>query len=352
MASDMVERYVRDAWYVCARSGDVHAGAPFAISVLNQPMVIWRGEDGTCHALEDRCVHRLAPLSLGRCEGSNLRCMYHGLLYAPDGKVLEIPGQDVVPARARVRSWPTVDRHDWIWVWMGDPQLADAAMIPPAVGNGQGYLLGSGQMDYLAEARLINDNLLDFSHLSFVHASSFDAGPEFAACQPSVTLLERGVRVDRWIRNTHGAAARKSNVPVDSWQSYQFLVPGILLMWSANFPCGTADALGSASPAPDQALSGLNFTSQAVTPMTGKTARYFYSWGPHERHGGEEQRDRMMEMAGRAFGEDRTMIEAQQRVIDATPDPRIMPTKHDKAITLYNGLVKRLIDLQGVADDL
>ncbi len=335
--------YARNAWYVAAWCCDLDVATPFAVSILGEPLVIWRSESGALHALEDRCVHRLAPLSLGRCEGERLRCLYHGLLFDPDGRVAEIPGQDLLPAQAKVRAYPVVDRHDWIWVWMGDPTLADAVLIPPAVGISEpDWVLGHGQLDYAAEARLICDNLLDFSHLTYVHAASFGAGAEFAEHQPKIAMLERGVRVTRWLPNPVGSPRNPHDVPMEAYQAYDFLVPGVLLMWSGNYTLGTSAQLGAEAPAMEDAVSGLNFTSQAVTPLGDGTARYFFSWGPHVRDGDAAKRDMMMAMAGQAFAEDKMMIEAQQRVIAATPDPRIMPTAHDKGVTLYNRLVEKL----------
>ena len=335
--------YVRNAWYVAGWSHELEAAKPFAVSILDEPIVLYRSESGRMVALEDRCVHRLAPLSLGRCEGDRLRCMYHGLLYDPDGKVSEIPGQDLVPKHARVKSYPIADRHDWIWVWMGDPALADEAQIPPAVGlSDPDYILGHGHLDYAAEARLINDNLLDFSHLSYVHANSFGAGPEFAETRPHLETLERGVRFSRWVTGTRGPNARKSDAPVDSFMTYDFLVPGVLLMWNGQYPEGTAAALGFAQPDFSAAIGGVTFTSQAVTPLTAKTSRYFFSWGPHRNHGDASLRDTLMGIAAMAFGEDKTMIEAQQKVIDRTPEPRIMPTAHDKGVTIFTRLVERM----------
>lgn len=339
--------YVRNAWYVAAWSRDLEVAKPFATSILGEPIVLWTSETGQLAALEDRCVHRLAPLSLGRCEGPHLRCMYHGLMFASDGQVVEIPGQDIVPAQARVRAYPVIDRHDWIWIWMGEAGLADPALIPPAIGlSDPDWILGHGQLDYAAEARLICDNLLDFSHLTFVHAASFGAGSEFAAHPPKITPLDRGVRVTRWLPNPAGSPRNPSDVAMESYQSYDFLIPGILLMWSGNYPLGTAGRLGAEAPALADAVSGLNFTSQAVTPMAAQTSRYFFSWGPHVRDGDLAKRDAMMTMAGAAFAEDKRMIEAQQRVIAATPDPRIMPIAHDKGITLYNRLVEKLATSQ------
>ena len=338
-------KWVRNAWYVAGWSHELAAGRIEARTVIEQPLALYRRGDGSVVVLEDRCCHRFAPLSMGRLEQDDLRCMYHGLLFDAGGKVAQIPGQDLVPARARVRAYPVVVRHSWIWVWMGDVEAADPALIPPAVGfDDPDYILGCGFLDYQAEARLINDNLLDFSHLTYVHAASFGAGPEFAASQPKVTPLERGVRVERWLENTHGSGNRKSEQLIDGWSSYDFLLPGVLLMWSANYPAGTAKRLNYAPPPMVEAIAGLNFTSQAVTPLTDKTSRYFFSWGPHRKFGDEAMRDHMMGIAGMAFAEDKAMIEAQQKVIDTTPAQDVMPTAHDRGVTLFNRLVEKLAD--------
>jgi len=334
--------YVRNAWYVASWEQDLAVEKPQSITILDEPIVMYRAATGRLVALEDRCVHRLAPLSLGRCEGEALRCMYHGLLFNPEGKVIEIPGQDLVPQQAQVRRYPVVERHSWIWIWMGDADRADERLIPPAVGfDDPDYILGRGQLDYLAEARLINDNLLDFSHLTYVHANSFGASDTWARSLPRIIPLERGVRFERWMPAERSVRTQATE-PMDRWQAYDFLLPGVLLMTGGNFPLGTAERLNNAAPDLDEAINGRNFTSQAVTPMTGKTSRYFFSWGPHRAHGDEAFRDTLMGIAAMAFDEDKTMIEAQQRVIDATPDPRIMPTAADKGVTLFNRLVERL----------
>ena len=180
----------------------------------------------------------------------------------------EIPGQDLVPKHAQVKAYAVADRHDWIWVWMGDPAGADEALIPPAVGlSDPDYILGHGQLDYAAEARLINDNLLDFSHLSYVHANSFGAGPEFAQSLPKLEPLERGVRYSRSMTDTMGQSSRKSDEPIDSYMTYDFLIPGVLLMWSGNHERGTAKKLDFAPPRLEDARAGVTFTSQAVTPV-------------------------------------------------------------------------------------
>jgi vanillate O-demethylase monooxygenase subunit len=124
--------------------------------------------------------------------------------------------------------------------------------------------------------------------------------------------------------------------------TYDFLIPGVLLMWSGSFKLGTAAASDYERPDYSQAIRGVTFTSQAVTSLGDRSARYFFSWGPHRRHGDEALRDLLMKLAGQAFGEDKTMIEAQQRIIDRTPHPVVMPTAHDRGVTIFNRLVARL----------
>ena len=121
---------LRNAWYVAAWASEVPADKLLARTILNVPVVLWRDTTGTVTAFEDRCCHRGAPLSKGRLEGDQLRCMYHGLLFNTEGHCVEIPGQDRIPPQAKVRTFPIVEKHQWIWIWVGDASLADPCQIP------------------------------------------------------------------------------------------------------------------------------------------------------------------------------------------------------------------------------
>lgn len=337
--------FVRNAWYVAGWAQDLEDGKPLSMTILEEPIVIYRAAgSGRIVALEDRCVHRLAPLSLGRCEGDSIRCMYHGLLFDPEGKVREIPGQDLIPAKAKVRSYPIVQKHSWLWVWMGDAERADETLIPPVIGyDNPDWIMGCGWQDWEAEAHLVNDNLLDFSHIPFVHENSFGGGPVLADSHPKLTVLERGLRLDRWTVNSPGPIGSAGDVLMDHWLTYDFIVPGVLLLYSGLYPVGTAEACNFERPDYDKAVASVTFTSQAVTPMTARKTRYFYTWGPHKDHGDEALRDMLIGVQAAAFVEDKIMIEGQQRIIDMTADPQVMPTAHDRAVTLYNRLVERLV---------
>lgn len=335
---------IRNCWYVAGWSYQFTAETPVQRMLLGEPVVIWRPSDGPIIAMEDRCVHRLAPLSAGRIEGNQIRCMYHGLRFDAAGRCTHIPGQETIPASAKVRTYPVVERNDWVWVWMGDPEKADPSRIAPSKAlDDPRWVLKTGELHYQAHYELINDNLLDLTHLAYVHATSFGAGPAWAESRPKVEPIAEGVRSSRWIVDTApvpplGKAAHHELV--DIWTSYDFVLPGVFLLYTAIFPTGTAKRCGNAPPQDDVPTLFANFTSQAVTPTSETTTTYYYSWGPAAEHGDESMAQMMIDVATGAFLEDKIMIEAQQRIIDSAPAARPMPTSADKAITLFTRLMR------------
>lgn len=334
--------YVRNIWYVAAWADDLVAGKLQSVTILDEPIVLWRDDAGHVHALEDRCVHRLAPLSLGRCEGGNLRCMYHGLLFNTDGQVVELPGLDVIPSSARVRKYPVVEQDSWIWIWTGEADRADATVIPRVFGvDHPDYVLRRGVLDYKAEARLISDNLTDFSHLSYVHSKSFAANEDFAKAKALVTRIDGGVRIQRWATNQPPAGQPDSPIRLDVYLTYDYLVPGILRLNTTLYPPGTIARTGEVEPDESQAILQM-YSAQAVTPMRAKETRYFFSNGSRAP-ADEAQIAELWDITLMAFAEDNVIIEGQQRIIDLDPTRPIMPVPNDKATVLYNRLVDRLV---------
>src|SRR5438552_3769362 len=127
--------FLRNCWYVAGWTHHFPEDGLVTRTILGDPIVLYRKRDGGIVALENRCCHRLAPLSRGRKEGDDLRCMYHGLKFAPSGKCIEVPQQDIIPSTALVRSYPVVEQDCWVWIWMGEPALADRALIPGALNH-------------------------------------------------------------------------------------------------------------------------------------------------------------------------------------------------------------------------
>ena len=113
--------FLKNCWYVAAWDHELIDGTKLARTILEKPVVIYQGESGQVVALADRCCHRGAPLSMGRIEGDCIRCMYHGMKFEPSGKCIQIPGQDTIPPKLGVRSYPVVAHDHLVWIWMGTP---------------------------------------------------------------------------------------------------------------------------------------------------------------------------------------------------------------------------------------
>ncbi|MBV8337898.1 MAG: aromatic ring-hydroxylating dioxygenase subunit alpha [Alphaproteobacteria bacterium] len=339
--------FLRNCWYVAGWSHQFATDRPVARTMLGEPIVLYRKDDGGIAALEDRCCHRLAPLSKGRIEGDDLRCMYHGLKFAPSGRCVEIPGQRMVPPRARVRAYPAVEQDCWVWLWMGDPALADTALIPRALNHGDpDWWMQTGQLAYAANYQLINDNLLDLAHLSYVHENTLGrSSMSWAESKPTVTPIPRGLRIARWVVNN--PRPRYLTVPggashIDMWASHDYMVPGIFLLGTRTYPVGTAAVRGMQAPDPDAAPLTTT-TSQAVTPIDEQHTIYYYSGCLPRRLASEEDSRQQFALFERAFAEDNAMIEAQERVIARTPQPRMLWIRADRALNQFRGLMDELM---------
>ena len=340
--------FLHNCWYVAGWSHHFPSDRPLAKTLLGEPVVIYRKGDGVVVALEDRCCHRLAPLSKGRCEGDDLRCMYHGLKFAPSGRCVEIPGQSVVPPQARVRAYPAVEQDCWVWLWMGDPSLADPGLIPRALKHGDpDWLMQTGELAYEANYQLINDNLLDLSHLSYVHANTLGRNSmSWGESRPTVTPLPRGLRIARWVLDNPRPSYLKAaagETRVDMWASYDYMVPGVFLLHTKSYPAGTAVAGGMQAPSGEPLWVSL--TSQAVTPINERQTIYYYSGCLSRGFATEDDSRRQMALFEQAFAEDNAMIEAQQRVIASTPaaEARMLGTRSDHALNRFRRLMAELM---------
>lgn len=185
--------FLRNCWYVAAYSGEV-AQEPLARTLLGEPVLLYRTGAGKPVALEDRCCHRNLPLSMGKREGDAIRCGYHGLKFDARGACVEIPGQKEIPPDARVKAFPLVERWNFVWIWMGDPKKVDDALLPdwrclddPKLTN----ILGNGgkPLPMKCNWELNNDNLLDLTHVVYVHADTLGgAGSTAFRSRPSGSI--------------------------------------------------------------------------------------------------------------------------------------------------------------------
>jgi phenylpropionate dioxygenase-like ring-hydroxylating dioxygenase large terminal subunit len=339
--------FIRNLWYVAAWSHELGAAAPIGRVILGEPVVLYRRGDGAPVAFEDRCPHRFAPLSLGRIEGDDLRCGYHGLRFGSDGACKEMPAR-AAPPRLALRTFPVVEKWSWLWVWMGDPARADAARIPDAFGLADPrWTMRADAMDYDASWELLNDNLCDLSHLDFSHATTLGAASSVSWSRetPRISELEDGLSIERWYPDSRlapGSATR-----VDALNRYRYRLPGIFVMTTEWYPLGAAERCDYG--APREAPLSSRVDQQAVTPVSETRTRYFYAAGVAAENAKPALLEGIFAVVNAAFAEDKRIVEGQQRIRDLTPPGRRMaPSPHDAAPLAFRRLVqKRLAEEQG-----
>jgi phenylpropionate dioxygenase-like ring-hydroxylating dioxygenase large terminal subunit len=337
--------YVRNCWYAAAWNHEI-SETPLARTLLDEPVVLYRTEDGTPVALEDRCCHRSLPLSMGRLVGDDLQCGYHGLRFAPDGSCIEVPGQSLVPPGAAIRSYPVVERNQWIWIWMGDAADADPALLPDWwwMDHPDWAVVKGDPPFYIpCDYRLVTDNLLDLLHVAYVHESSIgtDAVADFPI---TVDRDEDMVRMTRWVLDSPPAPLYKRlggfTGNVDRWQISEAHVPTHIDVYVGSAVAGTGAQEGNRD-------HGIEFHNlNTMTPETATTTHYFYA---HARSFaiGDAEVDQTYAQGFRAvFQEDVDILGAQQANLDRHPGASYIDINTDgPGLTL-----RRMIDQRIAAE--
>jgi len=235
--------FVRDQWYVAAYGSEVGRDL-LARTILGEPIVFYRTEAGQVAALADRCVHRRYPLSRSRLDGDRIVCGYHGFTYEPSGSCVFVPGQSRIPRTARVPSYPVVEQDSFVWVWIGDPDRADAALIPRAPWLADpGYTTVRGMEPLAARYELLVDNLMDLSHETYLHGG-YIGTPEVANT-PITTEVDEQRGIIFVSRHMDDAAcppfyATSTGIEgrITRWQDIEYHPPCLYLLHSRIAPVG------------------------------------------------------------------------------------------------------------------
>jgi len=308
--------FPRNFWYVAAWDDEVRRQELFRRTICNEPIVFYRREDGRPVALEDRCCHRHMPLSHGKIRGDNVECPYHGLLYDPSGTCIRIPSQKTIPPEARVRSYPVVERYHWVWIWMGDPALADPGKIEDFHWMDDPDWRAKGErLDLKGNYQLLVDNLLDLTHLQFVHPTTL--GTDAIAGSPIKTEREGDlVRVTRWMLDGppppffEKAGGFKPDDRIDRWQIIEFTPPAFVRLDVGGARAGTGAMEGDRSHG--VSMRNLN----AITPETETTTHYFWAQAHNFNLDDPTVTDLLYRQVHTAFLEDLFVIGEQQKNLD------------------------------------
>ena len=339
---------VRNAWYVAGWSREIDDELR-RFDILGDPILIYRRKDGTVAAMEDRCPHRLLPLSNGKRIGDTVQCGYHGMTFGSDGKCTRIPGQDKIPASACVETYPIEERHNIVWIWMGDAEKANPEDIfdlpqftDPAWYGHQGDALHL-ESNYLNVA----ENLVDPAHVSFVHPttlgnSASENVPVHVSTEGETIVAWRWIRDSEPIGFFKGFGNFKGNV--DRWHYYNL-----------HLPCTAVIDFGSADTedqiAEDDRDSGNRIL--ALHFMTPVNENYTIDRWMHLRNtavdveGASEQMDAMFRVA---FAEDKEILEAVHAEEQRPSKRRPIRIAIDRGPMVYRKRISEMLEQERTLD--
>ncbi|KJL47324.1 Toluene-4-sulfonate monooxygenase system iron-sulfur subunit TsaM1 [Microbacterium hydrocarbonoxydans] len=341
--------YPRDAWYVAAWDYEVTRN-PMARTIAGRPLALYRTQDGTPVALADACWHRLAPLSMGKVIGDDLQCPYHGIRYNKTGRCTSMPAQETINPSATVPSFPVVDRYRYVWVWVGDPAIADPALIPDMSQMTDPEWTGDGELIHAdCNYQLVLDNLMDLTHEEFVHSSSIGQ-EELSESEFVTSHTETTVTVERWMLGIDAPPFWLKNMrdkfpdfegKVDRWQIIHFEAPSTI-----RIDVGVARA-GTGAPEGDRSQGVNGYVMNTITPESDRSCHYFWSFQRNYRLDSQLITTQLRNGVHGVFGEDERMLQAQQAAIDANPDYEFYSLNIDTGGMWVRRILERMLESEG-----
>ncbi len=346
--------YPLNAWYVAAWDYEITAKGILARTIAGRPLALYRTQDGRPVALADACWHRLAPLSQGTLVGNDeIQCPYHGLRYNPAGRCTGMPAQETLNPSAVVPSFPIVERYRYLWVWLGDPTLADPARIPDMHQLDSAEWAGDGETIYApCNYQLVLDNLMDLTHEEFVHSSSIGQ-EELSESEFFVTHDEHSVTVTRWMLNIDPPPFWLKNMrdkfpgfsgKVDRWQIIHYSYPSTICIDVGVAAAGTGAYEGDRS----QGVNG--YVMNTISPEQDRSCHYFWAFMRNYRLDSQVITTQLRNGVHGVFGEDEAMLKAQQEAIDANPDYEFYNLNIDAGGMWVRRMLERGLAAEGRGD--
>ena len=336
--------FIRNAWYIAAWPDEIGA-RPLARRICNDPIVLFRDHDGKAAALEDRCCHRATPLAHGRIVEQGIECGYHGLVFDGAGRCVRVPGQDRIPERARVRHYPVVEKDEFVWIWMGEPAHANPALILdyPFHNDHARWPHKHNLYHIRANYMLMVDNLMDLTHLGYVHGSTIGGDPAtHVEAKMTTKRTEGGLSYARWMLNSMPPPTYAKAVPfkgrVDRWQEFEYVAPGSIIQWSGAVDAGTGAYEGGSR---EGGFSLRLF--HGLTPETETSCFYFWSTANGYRQDEPAATEQLFHEIGTAFSEDKTIVEAQQARLAELGESGLVDIVSDAARIHMRRVVDRMI---------
>jgi phenylpropionate dioxygenase-like ring-hydroxylating dioxygenase large terminal subunit len=306
--------YLRNTWYVAAWDNELVPGKMLHRKFLDEAVLLFRDSLGKVSALQDRCPHRFAPLHLGTLMGDIIQCGYHGLRFNGLGECVHNP-HGVIPKAARVATYPVVERHSLIWIWLGTAEKADAALIPDfSFQDADKAFVGKDYLAVRSSYLLEVDNILDLSHTEFLHAttlgsSGISKGRFVAERQGDVIWSKRLTDGEIMADELSDAMGVQRGEPADRWINVRWNAPANMALYAGAVAAGHPHPEGRETP-----------TAHCFTPETAVTTHYWYSIAFPRAMGelGARMAQEQIHYLRKPFEcEDLPMLEGQQQNIGA-----------------------------------
>lgn len=331
----------KNAWYVACWSRDLALAGVLARTFLDQNVALFRTEQGALGAVVDRCPHRFAPLSMGKVIGDNIQCPYHGLQFNGGGGCAHNPYGPVLRA-ASVRAFPIEERHRAVWIWMGDPDQADASKIPDFsyLADAPDSAFSAGHLHVPAGYQLMIDNIMDLTHVEYLHANSIAGNGMVHKIKPATQETEESVQVE-WViddvelsafhAKLHHPITRSGQVARVNW-----FAPAAMRLKNVIIPPGKSEEEGFA-----------DVNAHLMTPETKDSTHYFFAASRNYNVNDVDLNKLIEETRMRVFStEDEPMISAvQQRMGDQDFwDLKPVLLGVDEASVRVRRRIKKIID--------
>lgn len=342
MSNFAMEPLVPNAWYIGAWSNEIEDG-PIARKIMGENIVLFRGGDGKAAALEDRCCHRGVKLSLGASVEQGIQCGYHGMVFDGSGACVVNPGDKLNPGHC-VRAFPVVERQHFVWIWTGDPALADESQIInfPFHDMNDEWNFHFSRYDIASNYMFMMDNLMDLTHLGYVHTSTIGGNPEeHDGAELITSRTENGAHFIRWMMNStpppsfvNGAGFKGK---IDRWADFEYVAPASVLQWGGGHDAGTGGREDR------NKLGGLSIRLfHHATPADEGNFHYFFSSAVR----GQAQDGPISKAFHKdileAFLEDKLFMESQQDAVANDPSRGLMLRGHDKAVAYARQAIHKM----------
>lgn len=334
-------QFPKNTWYVAALSKEL-TDKPLARTLLNNALVLFRTADGQVSALHNRCCHRALPLSMGTVEACGIRCGYHGLLYNGEGQCIEIPGQEKIPAKAKVKSFTVEENNGLVWLWHGDDNTPTQPCPEYTIHSHPDYRYDGDVYHYDAPYQLIHDNLLDLSHLGYVHLKTIGGNAKIHMnAKMEVESVGNTVTVKRYMPDSVPPPTYSLAYPfkgnINRWQEIEFHVSH-LKIWTGGVDMDGEDVR-------DPERKGFHMRGfHGITPETDDTCHYFWTMATNPTRDHEEVTRVVVEQTKLTFDEDKVVIEAQYKNFKETGADGLVDIHVDTGANRARRIIDKLLN--------